>query len=157
MAILRLERYAYLEEETLGRLILPDEHGVDPLFTIERPWVPGDAIGGTPYKSCVPDGDYELVPFLRSSGVQTLALLNPALGVYVDQDDGVGRFAILIHAGNWSSDVVGCIAPGTAATIANNRNMVVNSRHAMNILSDCIDFLDTHSLEITPFPGAVDA
>jgi hypothetical protein len=43
-------------------------------------------------------------------------LSNPDLGVYEQEfnvpEPGRGRYLILIHSGNSSEDVVGCIAPG---------------------------------------------
>ena len=105
------------------------------LATIERPWLPHpDQPGGTPFQSCIPDGTYELRPHTRPSGKESLALINPALGVYYEQhevpDDG-GRYLILIHAGNWVTDIVGCIAPGLSKGDSPQGRMVKSSAVAM--------------------------
>lgn len=130
MKTLTLERYAYSETETEGRLWLNDETA---LYTLERPWI-GGLPGGMPFESCVPDGEYELLPHTRPDGSQVYALRNPDCGVYyTDQERGDrdGRYLILIHPANWVSQVVGCIAPGLVRTISNNQRMVRSSRNAM--------------------------
>lgn len=130
MTELVLKRYCYSDTHTEGRLYLPsDEH----FYTMERPWI-GGVPGGMPFKSCVPDGQYELIPYRRSNGDDVYALRNPDLGVYFTKDekgDAPGRYKILCHAGNFVEDVVGCIAPGIGTTIHNNRPMVTSSRQAM--------------------------
>ncbi len=94
--------------------------------------------GGTPYRSCVPDGRYTLVKHTRPDGTKTVALVNKGLGVWhraEDRPNEWGRFLILIHAGNYVEDVVGCIAPGLFRTIYDNRLMVTTSRYAMRKLN----------------------
>jgi hypothetical protein len=150
-----LNRDSYSPTETLGRLVAA---GDLELWTIERPWIedPDGSRGGKPFESCIPDGDYDLIPYQRSNGDEVWALVNTALGVNMFQDDGDGRYAILIHVGNWVDDVVGCIAPGTGRTISNNRVMVTNSKAAMKKLHDLADFTEQHTLTIRNSMGAVD-
>jgi hypothetical protein len=109
------------------------------MHTIERPWIPTDP-GGKPFQSCVPAGRYWLRPHTRRNGDEVLALVNPGLGVYyLDSDrQGVGRYLILIHVGNWSTDVVGCIAPGLGKSDSDKGPMVTSSRSAMTVLMDYI-------------------
>lgn len=82
------------------------------LCTVEREWL--DNMG---FKSCIPTGRYELVPYHSEEYPDHYALSNPALGVYVSEaaipKGVVGRYAILIHVANLPSEVVGCIAVGT--------------------------------------------
>lgn len=130
MADLLLKRYNYSDTETEGRLWLGDEQSV---FTLERPWLPG-LPGGMPFASCVPDGEYELIPHRRQNGDSVFALRNPACGVYYteqERGDRSGRYLILIHSANFVEQVVGCIAPGLVRTIAENKRMVRSSREAM--------------------------
>ena len=124
MKQLILQRTSYKSDQTTGSLWLDDEE----LFTIERPWIPTDP-GGKPRESCVPAGKYKLIPHTRPRGDKVVALVNHGLGVYYldEERPGAGRYLILIHAGNWVKDVVGCIAPGIGKT----DNMVTNSRDAM--------------------------
>lgn len=134
MTQLTLERYCYSETETEGRLYLPGYE--DFLYTLERPWIEGPA-GGLPFESCVPDGRYELVPHSRPNGDQVYALRNPDLGVfYTREERGTrpGRYLILLHSANWVEQIIGCIAPGLARTIAENKRMVRSSRAAMALI-----------------------
>lgn len=130
MRTLLLQRYCYSETETEGYLWLDDANFV---HTLERPWIAGMP-GGMSFRSCVPDGSYQLVPHTRPNGDEVLALRNPALGVYYtaeERGERPGRYLILIHAGNVVDDVVGCIAPGEVRTIYKNRRFVGSSRPAM--------------------------
>lgn len=152
---LLLERFAYTPTETQGRLTCPAVPDI--LFwTIERPWINNPlGPGGMPFQSCVPDGKYTLVSYQRSDGSYCHALKNPQLGVYVYPPDGVGRYAVLIHAGNTVDDVVGCIAPGSTRTIHENQVFVGNSRKSLEHLHRLADPLDSniHTLDIRPFTG----
>ncbi len=119
---------------TMGTLTFGDTT----LSTIERPWLP-TAPGGKPFESCIPPGDYELIPHLRPSGDRVLALINPGFGVFYQNEDRVnevGRYLILIHAGNWVEDVVGCIAPGGGKAVTERGPMVTNSRNAMKLIKE---------------------
>lgn len=130
MSQLVLERYCYSDTVTEGKLYLNDDEYIR---TLERPWRDG-APGGVPFKSCVPDGEYELLPYVRPNGDQVFALWNADLSVYLteaDRGDRQGRYLILIHSGNYVTDVVGCIAPGLDRIIHKGAPMVTNSRAAM--------------------------
>lgn len=151
MSTLYMERFAYTPTETQGRLWGPDG---EILWTIERPWVAGPHPGGMPFESCIPDGKYQLVPHTRPrDGAEVVALVNPDLGVWYQKDDRPdiwGRYLVLIHAGNFSQDVVGCLAPGLSRTIHENRVMVTSSRAAMGQLN----VRSYDSMVIAPYGGA---
>jgi len=128
MKKLYLNREPSTETETMGLLGADDLQ----LPTVEQEWRP-TAPGGEPNNSCVPAGDYKLIPHTRPNGDKVMALVNPGLGVYyqaADRPNGVGRYLILIHSGNTHKDVVGCIAPG----MGRSGQMVTNSRNAMKAL-----------------------
>ena len=149
--ILTLTRYAYTPTETQGVL----QAGNEFFQTIERPWIKGPHIGGASFESCIPDGRYKLVKHTRPNGDKVVALVNPRLGVWYqkeDRPDVWGRYLVLIHSGNYVSDIVGCIAPGLTRTIYNNRFMVGASRAAMNRIN--VQKYDT--LVIKSGLGAVD-
>lgn len=123
-----LNREKHYENRTMGTLTI----GGGILHTIEQEWRP-TAPGGEPENSCVPAGLYKLIPHKRPNGDEVVALVNPGLGVYYraeDRPNGVGRYLILIHKGNWETDVVGCIAPG----ISGDDTMVTNSTGAMKAI-----------------------
>lgn len=146
---LLLERFAYLSDCTRGILHI----GNDTFQTIERPWVKNpDGPGGTPFKSCVPDGTYRVRAYTRPSGKKAFILSNPDLGVYEQPNEmqgSAGRYLILIHPGNTVVDVVGCIAPGLTGT----DRAVGSSRSAMLKLHELLNGYE-HELRIAP-KGAV--
>ena len=128
-----LTREAPTNTETMGRLLLGDE---TILHTVEQEWRP-TAPGGEPFNSSVPAGRYSLITHIRPDGKKVVALVNPGLGVYYEEKDRpkqCGRYLILIHPGNTSRDVVGCIAPG----FGRSNNVVTHSRDAMKKLMDYI-------------------
>lgn len=138
MKNLLLERRPTTATETEGFLSFDNEI----LATIERPWIPWDTPGGKPRESCVGEGVYDLIPHTRPNGDNVVALLNPSLGVYYTDDerpDGVGRFLILLHSGNWVTDGIGCVLPGLAFGGSPQGPMVKSSRAAMSRVMDYID------------------
>ncbi len=150
---LLLERFSYASSETEGVLTVAD-HG---LATIERPWVPWHTLGGKPFASCVPDGEYKLEPWTRPNRGEVYILSNPELGVYRldgDRIGGVGRYLVLIHVANWVTNVVGCIGPGTRRSLMKNpetaryERAVSSSGEAMKILREHLGREDTHVLTI---------
>lgn len=159
---LRLVRYAYTDTETLGKLNVPTDTGVATFHTIERRWIEHNDPGGRPFESCIPDGSYALTPYQRTNGDKVFALVDPQLGVYfraadrIPDEDGnkVGRYKILIHAGNYVDDVVGCIAPGLSRVIHQNRQMVTSSRAAMQHIRNLLPWEHGHTIEIVPTEGA---
>lgn len=88
-----LERFAYTEMGTFGKLTMPEFE----CYTVERPW-----FDNVPRVSCIPVGLYPLrVTRYNRGGYQTLLVANVP-----------GRSLIKIHKGNTMRDVMGCIAPG---------------------------------------------
>lgn len=122
---------------TIGKLALPDGQV---FFTVERPWI-GNLVG----RSCVPAGDYDLVPHASQRFGRTWALVNRRIKVVhqpadIPADaDGLWRSAILIHVGNWSKDLRGCIAPGMGYKRRSEHGQMVTQstmamRHLRNLL-----------------------
>lgn len=164
---LTLKRYRLGDTFTDGVLTLPrwQAPGQQHIFTLERPWLPGQP-GGISRQSCVPDGDYQLIRHRRpdrddgTPGDDVLALRNPRLGVHYTEDDAGegGRFLILIHAANWVHQVVGCIAPGLRRTIDDEgRPMVVSSRTAMAAIMAVVEGEEALELRIVTEPGCYPA
>lgn len=152
----QLVRFAYLDSATLGYLYA----GPLRLATIERPWLPHpDGPGGRTRLSCIPDGTYTIAPWDSTRFPGTYILSNPAHGVYRQPGDippgqTWGRSAILIHVGNFVSDVVGCIAVGVMHS--HERLMVMDSRAAMHDLRGVLS-RNTHTLQIRPVAGTQEA
>ena len=162
--LVRLKRYSYSETETEGVLTFPDGTR---LATIEQPWVPNPngVKGGKPFESCIPDGMYQLHPWVRPDGAQAYIIVNPDLGVYRLPDqmplEG-GRYLCLIHKANWTTDIQGCIAPGTKRLPMLNpktnrtEQAVSKSGWAMKTMNDQLGRLRSHILSIESVLGASD-
>lgn len=156
--MLELVRFCYSDKHTLGHLVLP---GMARFATLEEPWSEDpDGPGGQRrepghYESCVPDGDYELVPHTGQLFQNVYALVNPELGIYrwpteIPPGQRWGRAAILIHNGNVLQNTIGCILVGLehdGPTIKNG-----TSRPALNELRQLLG-KEKHLLRIRPTAG----
>jgi hypothetical protein len=139
---LKLTRLRDDGKRTTGKLFA----GELVLHTMERPWLNNDpANDGDDLISCVPPGQYLLVPHASAKFGQTWALVNHKLQVVHQPADippkaeGNWRAAILIHTGNWVRDVIGCIAVGLGANHpAKDEPMVTQSRQAMAQLRELL-------------------
>lgn len=99
---------------TLGMLRVDGiEH--PPIYTLELPWK-----DNRPNISCIPTGVYRGGPHNGARFKDVFAL-----------QDVPGRAAILIHAGNRTADIQGCILPGMAAGTMHNEPAVLESQAAM--------------------------
>lgn len=136
-------------ERTLGEMLV----GSTLFATIERPWIPNPlGHGGTPRMSCVPPGNYRVIPHHSQNFPNTYALVNHDLGVYYQPGDipagqKWGRSAILIHVGNRVRDVVGCIAVGLERGKLGGEPAVLKSTLAMRQLDAALN-RHSHELEI---------
>jgi hypothetical protein len=151
---MKLIRVAYLAQCTLGWLTA----GNLKLATIERPWILNpEGPGGMPRQSCVPDGDYRVIPHTSQRFPDTYALVSEESAVYYQPADKpvqhYGRVAILIHAGNRVRDVIGCIAVGMSHSIVQGEFWVLDSRIALANLRDELGRDRHHALEIRPTAG----
>lgn len=158
---LQLVRFAYTPENSQSLLMLPDWS----CFTIGKPWVQYDNAGGKPFLSCIPEGRYELIPYVRQrNGDHVFAMVNPALGVYfmnadrpVRNGQQVGRYKTLIHGrANFVGDVEGCEATGEKRMIHPGRHelMVTNSTATMSELVKRVGWVEGHTIDILQSHGA---
>lgn len=152
-----LVRHAYLPDVTLGTLYV----GSLKLATLEEPWSPnpfgpgGQRREGLKRESCVPDGTYELQPHHTVKHPECWALVNPSLGIWhhsVPPGLPYGRFAILIHAGNTTLDIEGCLLVGLRHGRIEGTAAVLESRAALAQLRARLG-TSSHSLEIRPCAG----
>lgn len=108
-------------KQTLGSFRL-DENGktIFECKTLELPW-----LNNATQKSCIPVGTYEVVP--RTS---------PKFGKHFHVKDVPGRSWILIHSGNYYTDILGCILPGQNHTDLNHDGWrdVTGSRNTLKKL-----------------------
>ena len=124
------------------------------LFTLEDRWN-----DNKPFASCIPAGEYQLLPFDSAKHPACWVMLNPALNIYRQPGDippgkkGEARFACLIHAGNWETDVEGCIAVGLRRGLTRNPKAnrmepsVHDSQKAMTALREVLG-RNAHTLTI---------
>jgi hypothetical protein len=148
-----LQRLDYLEDCTPGVIVLPELL----LASLERPWIahPDGHPGGKLRESCIPPGMFRVVPHSSEKFPNTYALVNEKLGVYhqfrpVNQT--WGRTAILFHAANRVTELLGCIAPGLRPGQIAGQEAVLDSRAAMDKLRAILGREETY-VEIRPPAG----
>jgi hypothetical protein len=112
-------------------------------FTVEREWKDNQA--GI---SCVPAGKYKLIPHSSRRFGETWALVNHDLGVSHWQEDGIPRYAILIHKANYASQLEGCIAIGKYLGVVGDNWSVTSSGHAMEYILALLADESGHTLTI---------
>jgi len=122
-------------------------------FTIECPWLNNEA-----GKSCVPAGDYLLIPYYSPIHGATWCLHNPELNIYGNRTAVPlgGRSCCELHSANFARQLQGCIALGleghplldpitgmVSPAVEDSRNAVVALRQILTPLSS------GHTLTIT--------
>ena len=108
-------------------------------FTLEDRWN-----DNKPFASSIPPGVYDLLPWDSAKHPECWVIVNPALNIYRQPGDippgkkGEARFACLIHAGNWETDVEGCIAVGMRRGLTKNpkSNRMEPSVHDSRVAMD---------------------
>ena len=106
-----LERFAYLESGTVGRVLAGDWE----CYSIERPW-----LNNRPNVSCIPEGDYTCQPFSGNRFKDVVQIM-----------DVPGRTFILFHAANWPHEVEGCIGVGNYFVSDARNPAVYNSKNTL--------------------------
>lgn len=109
-------RNADQSKQTLGKLTVYDQQGrnVFSCFTMERPW-----LNNKRRESCIPVGTYKCIKHV-----------SPKFGACFHVLGVVGRSEILIHKGNYYTDSLGCILPGSGLADLNKDGLqdVTNSK-----------------------------
>lgn len=109
--MIKLTRFVSASDRTIGRF----EYEGETFWSVERPW-----LNNKPFESCIPDGTYSMRR--RDS---------PRFGPDMWEIFGVpNRTHILVHAGNWSHSVVGCVALGSS--LFGDLSGVASSRKAID-------------------------
>lgn len=114
-----LNRTSHRDKQTTGTLVLTDATGRQ-LFkcnTLELPW-----LNNKVRQSCIPTGSYEVKP--RTSA---------KFGKHLHITDVPNRSYILIHSGNFHTQILGCVLVGDDLRDINGDNYkdVVNSRKTL--------------------------
>jgi hypothetical protein len=119
---LLLERYPSSKVQTLGTLHIVDENNASIYYasTLELPWKDNKN-----RISCIPIGTYPVIKHI-----------SPKFGECFWIQDVPGRSEILIHKGNFYTDILGCILPGADFTDINGDDYldVVSSGDTMEEL-----------------------
>ena len=94
----KLNRQIKTERQTLGELTLTNSSGTVLLRckTLELPWK-----NNIRQKSCIPTGDYKIIPRTSTKFKKHFHVTNVP-----------NRDYILIHSGNYNTDILGCILVG---------------------------------------------
>lgn len=133
---LLLDRYNYEPNQTIGKLYLlkNDNVIIDKWDSLELPDRDNQR-----NISCIPEGDYKAS--IHNS---------PKFGKTLWVRDVPNRSEILIHAGNFHFDILGCILIGTNLGDINNDGLidVKNSRKAVNELLNYLTDHDSIMLQI---------
>lgn len=110
------------EKVTLGMLFVENSGQNRPFYTLEEPWKANQR-----KISCIPTGRYFCQPHNSERFKNVWRLI-----------DVSNRDAILIHAGNTTDDIEGCILVGLAHGEVYNKPAVLKSREAMDCLRSII-------------------
>lgn len=133
---LLLERYSFEEKQTIGKLYLLDlnENVIDSWDSLELPWKNNQR-----RVSCIPNGSYKAKKHI-----------SPRFGSSLWLQDVPNRSEILIHRGNFYTDILGCILIGKDLADINKDKVidVTQSVKAINELMGYLKDLDGIMIEI---------
>lgn len=135
--MITLERFAYSPMGTFGRLTLPHDFEC---FTVELPWQDNRA-----GESCIPEGRYPLR--LRTSPVVQRSS-GGEFSVGWEVAEVPGRTFVMVHPGNTTADLQGCIAPGEGLGWIEGRWAVTKSRDTFRALMAALAASPTWNIEI---------
>lgn len=123
---LLIERINGSDKQTIGRMFVLDGEGfsLEDFPSLELPWRDNKV-----EVSCIPTGTYQVVKHI-----------SPKFGKCFWVKNVPGRSEILIHRGNFYSDILGCILPGIDMSDINNDGHidVTSSTKAMDKLLDLL-------------------
>lgn len=103
--------------------------------TCEQPWRHNQ-----PFISCIPAGDYDLIPWDSAKYGQVVAFVNPELRVFANDADAPRdgkshRYSCLIHAANYPDQLQGCVAVGSHVMRFDHHGWgIANSRRTLERL-----------------------
>ena len=133
-----------LKENTSDEVILK-------LSGIECPWRDNKPAG-----SCIPGGDYGLVPHNSDRFPNVWAFVGGTVAHYPDSmNEDQTRYACLIHSANYAHQIFGCLAVGISdGETEHNGSMIPavwNSRDVVNALREHLGTTVSHTAHIRWF------
>ena len=131
MRTMYIERYDNDDFGCYGSLAISDFG----CYTLELP-----SLDNTPNISCIPAGKYD-------ASIDKNVTIG---GQYVIRLQAVpNRTGILIHVGNYTTDIAGCILVGNSQYTNSVKKMVTNSRHTMEQLLAEVELNDEFVIDIS--------
>lgn len=132
---------------------LAGTHGVLTLNGAEYHTIEKPDLGNTPYESCIPLGDYSLVPFDSPKFGDCFIMVNTDLNVYQFENSpgrpDNGRFLCLfVHRGNEIDNFVGCIGAGPSYDEDRDRLNSSTTRACREVI-DHVNAQESRVLRIT--------
>jgi len=123
---LLIERLDYGEKQTIGRMFVLDgnKHSLYDCQTLELPWK-----NNKRSISCIPEGEYEVVK-----------RVSPKYGEHFHVTGVDGRSYILIHKGNYYTDIRGCILVGKDLSDINSDG-VIDVTHSGDTMADLLGLM----------------
>lgn len=131
----KMTRYQSTAAGTFSQMTV----GPEVFYTVEKPW-----LNNKPFISCLPAGNYKLVPHKSPKYGDVFCIVDENAGVTIQQESFSKRYACLFHVANYARDVLGCVGVGQY----HHNNMVTNSKISMSKLYDIAPLSETHDLEI---------
>jgi hypothetical protein len=132
-----LVRHLMNERETLGKMHIINDQGKiqKSVCTLELPWRDNQRM-----ISCVPEGEYPLI-------LEWSPRFQTKLWTLTNVPN---RSGIRIHVGNFTSQINGCILPGTHFIDLNRDGImdVASSRLALNRFHNTLNFIDKTTIKI---------
>jgi hypothetical protein len=115
-------------------------------MTMEQPWR-----DNTPFKSCIPVGAYELIPWKSQRYGSCFVAVNEKLNVFFSEQSvnrpSFGRYKCLFfHRGNYPHNFEGCSGIGEKYNPAHD--MVTNTTQTCRIVNTAIAQSDSRILKI---------
>jgi hypothetical protein len=131
-----IDRYSPEKNQIIGKLYLLDNNNsvIDSWDSLELPWLDNQK-----YISCIPKGSYKAKKHN-----------SPKFGECLWIQDVPGRSEILIHKGNYYTDILGCVLIGTGLGYINKDGIVdvTNSKVAVGELLSYLKEVDGIMIEI---------
>lgn len=141
--MLKLTRLNKISSGQIGR-IETVEHSY---MTMEQAWN-----DNTPFVSCIPEGIYELIPYISKRYGECFVAVNEALNVYFSKlspnrpDNGRYK-CIFFHRGNYPKNFEGCGGVGEKYNPAHD--MITNTTQTSRIVNNYIKHNGIQLLNIT--------
>jgi hypothetical protein len=133
---LLIHRYSPEVKQSIGKFYLLEDNGstIDSWDSLELPW-----LNNQKYISCIPKGHYKAKKHN-----------SPKFGECLWIQDVPGRSEILIHKGNYYTDILGCVLIGTGLSDINKDGItdVVSSKTAITELLSYLKDIDGIMIEI---------